>query len=296
MFAGQRFVRQCLRGTPGLQTRLVRKGIVAQTTVRIAAGAGVVAASLLIVGPNPAEAGADRHGSGHSNNDYRKNGSGGHGNANRGPANFVKDIVDGFSAIAGFDKPSKPNLDPPKMDLGSSGVDSGEFFVVQSVEPEGQMAMRSAAVAEAPTGDNVTTAATPGGGGSGYSGQPAVAFRAPRVTVGNGRTPGTNVAKPPAPEAVYMQDSLVAPRAVPAAPSVPTAIEINVPPLPPPLPPVEKIRPAELVVGQFGTGTADTVTDPLAGVAGLILIPAIGAVLGYRQARAAQSLRESLRG
>ena len=46
---------------------------------------------------------------------------------------------------------------------------------------------------------------------------------------------------------------------------------------------------------EFGTGTTVTVTDPLAGVAGLILIPAIGAVLGYRQARAAQSLRESLR-
>ncbi len=88
---------------------------------------------------------------------------------------------------------------------------------------------------------------------------------------------------------------MISPEAVPAAPAVPTAIEINIPPLPPPLPPVERIRPAELVVGEFGTGTTDTVTDPLAGVAGLILIPAIGAVLGYRQARAAQSLRESLR-
>jgi hypothetical protein len=102
--------------------------------------------------------------------------------------------------------------------------------------------------------------------------------------VGNGRTPGTHVPKAdPAPEAV------------PAAPAVPEAIEITIPPLPPPLPPVERMRPAELVVGEFGIGTTDTVTDPLAGVAGLILIPAIGAILGYRQARAAQSLRESLR-
>lgn len=275
---------------PGFATRLVRKGIVAQTAVRIAAGAGVVAASLLIVGPNPAEAGADRHGSGHSNNDYRKNDSGGPGGySNRGASNFVKDVVNGFGTVAAFNKPSRPNLDPPKMEIGSSGGDSGGLFAVQSVEPEGQLAMRSAAVAEAPAGDNVMAAATPGGG-SDYAGQPAAAVRTPGVTVGNGRTPGTNVAQPPAaPEAVYTQDSLAAPGAVP------TAIEINVPPLPPPLPPVQKIRPAELVVGQFGTGTTDTVTDPLAGVAGLVLIPAIGAVLGYRQARAAQSLRASLR-
>ena len=94
---------------------------------------------------------------------------------------------------------------------------------------------------------------------------------------------------------MLVQDTLISPAAVPSAPAVPAAIEINIPPLPPPLPPVERIRPAELVAGEFGTATTDTVTDPLAGLAGLILIPAIGAVLGYRQARAAQSLRESLR-
>ncbi len=255
----------------------------------------MVAASLLIVGPNPATAVADKPGSGHSNNDYRKNGSGGQGgNAQRAASNFVRDVVNGISSIAGIDKNSKPNLDPPKMDLGTAGSDTPQLFAVESLAPEGQTAMRSAAIAEAPVGDNVSAAAAPGGG-SGYSGQPTAAFHAPNVTFGNGRTPGTHVAQPPeAPEAVLMQDALVAPQAVPAVPAVPTAIEINIP-LPPPLPPVERIGPAELVVREFGTGTTVTVTDPLAGVAGLILIPAIGAVLGYRQARAAQSLRESLR-
>jgi hypothetical protein len=151
--------------------------------------------------------------------------------------------------------------------------------------------MRSAAVAEAPAGDNVTAAAPQSGGG--YSGRPATSFQAPRVTIGNGRTPGTNVPRPgPGPEATLLRDTLVSPAAVPP---MPAAIEINIAPLPPPLPPVERIRPADLVSGQFGTSTIDTVTDPLAGLAGLILIPAIGAVLGYRQARAAQSLRDSLR-
>jgi hypothetical protein len=273
---------------------MVREGIVAHSAVRIAAGAGVVAASLLIVGPNPAAAVADRHGSDHFDNDFRTNRSGGQGGiTQRGASNFVKDVVNGIGRITGIDMNSKPNLDPPRMDLGTGGVDTPDFFV-ESIAPQGQTAMRSAAVAEAPVGDNLTVAVRPGGG-SDYAGQPAVAFRSPHVTIGNGRTPGTRVALPPAsPEAELVRDALVAPYGA-AAPALPTAIEINIPPLPPPLPPVERIRPAELVVGEFGTGTTDTVTDPLAGVAGLILIPAIGAVLGYRQARAAQSLRESLR-
>ena len=94
----------------------------------------MVAASLLIVGPNPAAAVADRPGSGHSNNDYRKNGSGGQGgNANRAASNFVRDVVNGISGIAGIDNNSKPNLDPPKMDLGTAGSDSPQLFVVESL-------------------------------------------------------------------------------------------------------------------------------------------------------------------
>ena len=56
------------------QTPNVWEGIVAQSTIRFAAGAGVVAASLLIVGPYPAEAVADKHGSGsHSRHDELEN-------------------------------------------------------------------------------------------------------------------------------------------------------------------------------------------------------------------------------
>jgi hypothetical protein len=149
-------------------------------------------------------------------------------------------------------------------------------------------------VAEQPPGDNVSAAAPRGG--SGFSGHPATSLRSPRVVVGNGRIPGTHVPRTGASrEAVLAYENLTAPEAVPAAPAVPSAIEIHIQPLPPPLPPVERIRPGVLVAGEFGTGTTDTVTDPLAGVAGLFLIPAVGTVLGYRQARAAQSLRDSLR-
>ncbi|HKV17611.1 MAG TPA: hypothetical protein VJR50_01170 [Mycobacterium sp.] len=257
----------------------------AHSTVRIAAGAGLVAASLLIVGPTPAPALADKYGS--SNDDYRNNGSAKRG----GVSNVVKDVINGINSFTGAGADNKSDRNPT-MDVGGGAE---ELYMVQSAAPEGQMAMRSAAVPEAPVGDNIA-AAVPGGGGSDYSGQPVSAFRSPRVTIGNGRTPGTHVAQPPsAGEAVLTYDARVAPEGLPDAPAVPTGIDINIPPLPPPLPSLERIGPAELVVGQIGYGTTDTVTDPLAGVAGLFLIPAIGAVLGYRQARAAQSLRESLR-
>ena len=242
----------------------------------------MVAASLLIVGPNPAQAVADKNR--HSYDDYLNGSS---GNAKRGGSNWTKDVL----GTGNTDNDPKQDPGPPLMDVGTGGGDLEDLAVANTFSaPEGQVAMRSAAVAEPPTRKNVVAAAPRNG--SDYSGQPVTAFRSPRVVVGNGRTPGTHVPGS-AREAVLKYDSLVAPEAVPVAPAVPEAIEINI--LPPPLPPVERIRSAELAVGEFGTGTADTVTDPLAGVAGLILIPAIGAVLGYRQARAAQSMRESIR-
>src|SRR6476661_8053122 len=115
---------------PGFgKTRLVRKGIVAQSTVRLAAGASVVAASLLIVGPNPAHAVADKHGS-HSNND-RKNGSDSQGgNAKRPVSNWVNDTLDLFG-LTDDANGQTPDIEPPPMNLGG---DSAELFVVQSAD------------------------------------------------------------------------------------------------------------------------------------------------------------------
>ncbi len=236
------------------------KGSVAQSTIRFAAGAGVVAASLLIVGPNPAHAVADKHGSGtHSKHE------------------------------AGNDRPNtKPSTAPPAMDLGTGGSDLEDLAATESIAPEGPIALRSAAVAEEPTGVNAAGAVPRAG--SGYSFPPGASFRYPRVVIGNGRSPGPHDASGSARD--VLRDEAQVPDAVPA---VPEAIEINIVPLPPPLPPVERIRPSGLVAGEFGTAKIDTTTDPLAGVAGLILIPAVGALLGFRQARAAQSLRESTR-
>lgn len=181
---------------------------------RFAAGAGVVAASLLIGGPNPAQAVADRHGSGsHSNNDHRANGSSGLGDTAKGIAsNLVKDVLRIGGSGVGDNSP-KPDLDPPLMDLGTGGGDLEDLAVVNSFALQDQTAVRPAAVAESQEGDNISVAAPRSG--SGHSGQPATSFQTPRVVVGNGRTPGTHVPSPDsAPEAVLVRDTLVSPAAV----------------------------------------------------------------------------------
>ena len=75
----------------------------AQSTVRIAARAGVVAASLLVLGPMPAHASADKHGSGsHSKHDNRNELL---GSPNETLSNFANDVL-------GVDTP-KSSITPP---------------------------------------------------------------------------------------------------------------------------------------------------------------------------------------
>ena len=236
----------------------------AQSTIRFAAGASVVAASLLVAGPNPAHAVADKHGSGsHSTDDDRKGGSNIRSNIGKIGGNWASGVL--------------------------GGNDNDQSLSIES--DSGAVALRSAAVAEQPAGINAAGAVSgASGAGSDYSAPSIRGLRSPRVVFGNGRSPGDPV--PGVPE-VLRDDSLEVPVAD-TAPAMPEAVEIDIPPLPPPSPPTEHIK-AAVVVGELGIGTIDTSTDPLAGVAGLILIPAVGAVLGYRQARAAQSIRESSR-
>ncbi len=275
-----------------------------QSTIRFAAGAGVVAASLLIVGPNPGQAVADKHGSGsHYRDDDRKSGSNRDGNrAKPSVPNFVDDVLEVAGndkgllpdlarpvmdlATAGNDKGLLPDLAPPVMELATAGSDLADLAIGQSIASEGPVTLRSATVEEEPLGVNASGAATPRPGAANIR-APAVSVGTPRVVVGNGRSPALQDADPDPVSA-----NPVAPE---AAPAVPVAIEVTIAPLPPPLPPVERIQPPRLVFGDMGTAKSDTTTDPFFGLAGLLLIPAIGAALGYRQARAAQSVRESVR-
>jgi hypothetical protein len=116
--------------------------------------------------------------------------------------------------------------------------------------------------------------------GSDYSPHPSGSFKPPTVTFGDGRTPG-------------VQDNDGLPRIRHAAPEPATS-----PPLPPPVITTPAPSWADRIYlppgapQQLGVTQAADLTDPLWGFAGLLLIPMAGAVLGYRQARAAQAAAE----
>ncbi len=172
-----------------------------QSTLRRAASAGVVAASLLIVGPNPAQAVADKHGSGsYSKNDDRKNASNRLGN---GPVRRVSDFVNGvLNPGSSPDNGPKPDLSPPLMELGTGGNDLEDLAVVESLAPEGQIALRSAAVADEPVGGNAAGAAPRAG--SGYAAPPAAAVRCP--TRGDRKRPVARSPRPHDRKRAYARD------------------------------------------------------------------------------------------
>jgi len=102
-------------------------------------------------------------------------------------------------------------------------------------------------------------------------------FNAPKVAFGDGRTPGVQATDEP-PRVRY-----VAPEPAPPPPPVVIA----------PAPSwVDRIYLPPVVPQELNVTQAADLTDPMWGVAGLLLIPAAGAILGYRQARAAQSAAE----
>jgi len=104
--------------------------------------------------------------------------------------------------------------------------------------------------------------------------------RAPKVTFGDGRSPG-------------VQDRGPEPRwgwsAPEPAPPPPPPQVITVPLNPPTVKPAPQ-HPG--VVQQLVVAPTAGIADPLWGMAGLLLIPAAGAVLGYRQARGAHAAAE----
>jgi len=109
--------------------------------------------------------------------------------------------------------------------------------------------------------------------------RPGSAFKPPKVTVGDGRTPG-------------VQDTAPEPRwrggaAEPAPPPPPPATEVV--DLAPPR--ADRV-PKGPIIRQLIVAPAAGVSDPLFGLAGLLLIPVAGAILGYRQARGAHAAAE----
>jgi hypothetical protein len=200
-----------------------------------------MAVCLLVGGPSVAVAIADPGGGSHSGRSGNGRGSDSSGRGgSRGGSDFSDDNVTNGNRSA----QKSAIVDAPRTKVGS-GRDAG------------------------------TSDERPG---SGYSPDPP-SFKPPKVTFGDGRTPG-------------VQGNDEPPRVGPVAPE----------PAPPPPPPPVVIAPAPswvdriylppVVPQEIRVRQAAELTDPAWGVAGLLLIPAAGAILGYRQARAAQAAAE----
>lgn len=282
-FARRIRVQKCGRGILGLTTSSAREGIVAPSTIRFAASAGTLAASLLVLGPSPAQAVADKGGSGshssHNDSGSRSNGSG--NDQKRDAADWGNDILDVIDD--GDPKPANngPNQAPGRSSLTDAG-DIGDLPVVATFDsgaPDGPIALRSGQAAAPPESANAQGAVPRASSGSDHVRPPTLSVRSPRVVIGNGRSPGLQArGHAPGREAPVAEE----------APPEPVAIEVNVPP--PPLPPVERVAPRLPIVEEMARAEVDPGADPLFGLAGLVLIPLVGAALGYRQARAAQAV------
>jgi hypothetical protein len=287
-------------GAPSLP--LGRRGIVARSNPRLVAGVGIVSLGLLFGGSTAAAVADPGHGhSGGGNNSAHNNKGGngpsaGHGQAGVKPGRGNTDD-DGSrgngNANGGNDSPN-PGVHGGNVDVGNDGgPTSGHATGNDSVAaPTATVGSGRSAVAS--DGDIAPTPETAGADGA--TGPDAVpgpnpagrvgSFQAPRVTFGNGRTPGMDIDDPPS--------RWQAPVAEPAPAVLPPA-----PPPPVPAPShswVDRIATPPEIATELGVAPTADLSDPLWGIAGLLLIPAAGAALGYRQARATQAAERLRRG
>ena len=231
---------------------------------RLAAGIGVVSVFLVLGGSGAAVAFADpgdSRGSDRGNSSGRDNGR---GDNSRGSWNGDND--------GGERRDSNGPRNANRQGAGDAAITGGND------SPRTRVGSGREDTARLSPGDD--------DGGSGSDTPRATSsFEPPRVTFGNGREPG-------------IQSDDPEPRWRAPAPQPAEAPPPPPPPAPVPRPPswVDRIATPPTVARQFVVAPAAALTDPLWGIAGLLLIPAAGAALGYRQARAAQSadrLRES---
>ena len=233
----------------------------ARSNPRLVVGVGVISTFLLVGGPGMAAAIADPGHSGRSDwdnssdrdwGDSRGGSKSGDGDR-RGGGGDNRKSGDGFRGDD--DGPSFANGNGPQTRVGSGRTD------IQGAAPGDG------------SGSNDRS-------GSDHPGAQTGQFEPPRVTVGNGRSPG-------------VQDDDGEPRFRVSAPEPAPAPPPPPPPPPPPAPDpsgADRLSLPRAVPKELSVAPAADWAEPLWGIAGLLLIPAAGAVLGYRQARAAQAV------
>jgi hypothetical protein len=242
---------------------------VARSNPRLVAGVGVISAFLLVGGPSVAVAIAEP---GHSGHGDRDNSNGNWGGSKRGGGDGNSDRRGGGGGG-----------DNRKSDNGFRDNDGGPSFgrseAPQSRVGSGRTDIQQLSPAEVSSGEDSGSSSR---SGSDHPGAPKADFDPPRVTVGNGRSPGVQD------DDREPRFGFTAPEPAPAPPPPP-------PPAPPPAPEpswADRIYTPPAAPKQLGVTPTASWTEPLWGIAGLLLIPAAGAVLGYRQAKAAKSVAE----
>jgi hypothetical protein len=278
---------------------LAKEETVGPSNLRLAAGIGVVAAVVMVGGPTAAVAIADPGGSHSNHSDHGDRGDvrGGwkHGGGDRDGGDGDRRGGDGSDRDGGFGDRGRGDGDSGgggdrwgRDDQSStSGSDSnqrstsGSTARTSSGGSTASLAPRtSSGIPDASTAAPVPQTPADGPGSDTVSGADVAspptgtAVEPPRVVFGNGRSPGI---QPPTSEPPRW--SYVVPEIAPAPPPPPA---IAIPPAP-----SDRVHPQRLVP-QLGIAPSLDWTDPLWGLAGLIVIPAAGAVLGYRQAKAAR--------
>jgi hypothetical protein len=275
-----------------------RRGIVAGVNPRLAAGVGVLSVFLLfggagatIVSADPGNSHSDRGNASSKDNNGSKGSDRGPGNSGRGNGNA--NSTKGNSESIGSNNTNRNGGSHHASDTSAGSDDDAPKVRVGSGREDQVSSTAGIAGTEAVTGEDPGATGTTGSSLEPGSDHPSAAgpgtyepptVEPPAVTFGNGRTPGTrdNILLPPA----------QAPVQQPAAELPPP------PPAPAPSPPswVDRIAAPLAPTKQLGVEPAADLSDPLWGIAGLLLIPAAGAVLGYRQARASQAVERLRRG
>ncbi|WP_029114996.1 hypothetical protein [Mycobacterium sp. URHB0044] len=255
-----------------------------RTNVRVAAGAGAIAAFVLFAGSTVPVVSADPGHSRHGNGSHRGNDDGYDQQRGRG-GRFDVDRTDGRGGdsdagrVAASDPtPTFGNQRSPENNRSSPTDRSTPVFRQPSTS-------RGASAATQP-GDQAAPPAADGGGGSGgaaVTGSIGSSFTQPRVTVGNGRSPGILSGQPreaPSPAAPV---ETPAPAPPPPAPAPPPTVRLEEPML------------QRAVSSLWAAAAPYQPGGVLFGLAGLVLAPLAGAWLGFRQARASKAAAQLVR-
>jgi hypothetical protein len=235
---------------------------VAHSNLRLAAGVGVTAAFFLVGAP-ATMAIADPGGSGHGNRSDDRDWGISAGGPNRGGGGDDR-YSDNDNRGSDYNA-NPPTFNAPQTRVGSGRTDTDS--TARAPETAGDFSTQAPAAADTPAGPPIGEASGPENVGA-----PTSRSSRPRVRFGNGRPPIVRhrTGEPPA---------IGAPEIAPPPPVEVTA---------PALPPANRFH-MPRILPQLEVAPATDWTDPLFGLAGLLLIPAAGAALGYRQAKAAQA-------